>query len=742
VKAIQLYIEDQIVDLFKDESITLTETIQNVKDIGKIFTPFSRSFTVPASKTNNKIFKHYYNFSIIDGLDARVKLDAHIDINFAPFQKGKIKVDGVQMKGNRPYAYKITFFGNTVTLKDALGDDKLDALEWLQDISFEYNSTNVINRLQNAVDVTIGGNTYQDGILVPLISVKDRLYYDSSQTGTNNGNLANTGIDWQQFKPAIKVEILIDAIRDQYNLDFTNSFFNTDEAFKKLYMWLHRSKGIITESDNGGDLYKKIVEFNTEYWGGFKVDAYGFHFYNVSETPSIFAYSGGGLNAWGFEDYEDRDTPASSPTSYEIEIRTFPEVSNVKYNIVVKQSGQIIHEEKDIEGNRLVRLGDLTTNGRYTIELQSKTGINFDPTRMDVFAHDYYGPVKYKHFYSSDTDVTADFYFSGSKEIPEIKVIDFLSGIFKMFNLIAYVEYDGRIVVKTLDEWYEDSQKTYDITSAIDTTQSTIDAALPYKKITFDYEGKNSFFAKNHNALFNYEHGVEVYNAGNDNLHGTSYTVKLPFEHHKYEKLYDLATGTATTAQWGWSVDDNKNTILGKPLLFYAIKQMGTGTTQITVRSTQTQGTSMGSYYIPSNSISLDPDVSTKNINFKPEVNEYANVIFEDTLFNQYYKKYISDTFNFKRRLTKFKARLPLSFLLNYNLNDKVVVFDNLYIINSITTNLGTGFSQLELINAPTNDIYNPDYQTIYLNIDSTAGTTDNTSITIDLNNFTFTHKP
>ena len=98
MKAIQLYIEDQLVDLFKDESVTLTETIQNVKDIGKVFTPFSRSFTVPASKTNNKIFKHYYNFDIIDGLDARVKLDAHIDINYAPYQKGKIKVDGVQMK--------------------------------------------------------------------------------------------------------------------------------------------------------------------------------------------------------------------------------------------------------------------------------------------------------------------------------------------------------------------------------------------------------------------------------------------------------------------------------------------------------------------------------------------------------------------------------------------------------------------------------------------------------------------
>jgi len=34
---IQLFIEGQEVDLFQDESITLTQTIQDVKDIEKVF---------------------------------------------------------------------------------------------------------------------------------------------------------------------------------------------------------------------------------------------------------------------------------------------------------------------------------------------------------------------------------------------------------------------------------------------------------------------------------------------------------------------------------------------------------------------------------------------------------------------------------------------------------------------------------------------------------------------------------
>ena len=55
--------------MFKDESVSITQSIQNVKDIAKVFTEFTKTFTLPASKTNNKIFKHYYEFDIVDGFD-------------------------------------------------------------------------------------------------------------------------------------------------------------------------------------------------------------------------------------------------------------------------------------------------------------------------------------------------------------------------------------------------------------------------------------------------------------------------------------------------------------------------------------------------------------------------------------------------------------------------------------------------------------------------------------------------
>jgi hypothetical protein len=91
----QLYIEGQRADMFDDVNISITDTVKNVKDISKVFTAYSQTFSIPASKVNNKIFKHYYNNDIQDGFDARVLVSASIELNSIPFKNGYIKLEGV-----------------------------------------------------------------------------------------------------------------------------------------------------------------------------------------------------------------------------------------------------------------------------------------------------------------------------------------------------------------------------------------------------------------------------------------------------------------------------------------------------------------------------------------------------------------------------------------------------------------------------------------------------------------------
>ena len=94
MQKLQLYIQDTRVDLFKDESVSITQSIQNVRDIAKIFTEFSKTLTLPTSKTNNTIFKHYYNFNIaVKKFDAKNKDPENIEVNNSKLKKGTIELE-------------------------------------------------------------------------------------------------------------------------------------------------------------------------------------------------------------------------------------------------------------------------------------------------------------------------------------------------------------------------------------------------------------------------------------------------------------------------------------------------------------------------------------------------------------------------------------------------------------------------------------------------------------------------
>jgi len=85
-----------IVDLFNDENVTLTQVIQDVRDIDKVFTDYSQTFSLPASRVNNKLFQHWYNPDV-NGFDSNIQSDAIIELNYQPFKSGKIQLQEVSI---------------------------------------------------------------------------------------------------------------------------------------------------------------------------------------------------------------------------------------------------------------------------------------------------------------------------------------------------------------------------------------------------------------------------------------------------------------------------------------------------------------------------------------------------------------------------------------------------------------------------------------------------------------------
>jgi hypothetical protein len=250
MQVVELYINNNRVDLFKDESLTITDTIINAKDVSKVFTAFSQQFSLPASSVNNFVFKHYYNFEITGGFDARVRVSAILKLNGVDYKIGKVKLNSVMMKDNKAYSYKVVFYGETIALNDILGEDKLANLDSLDAENIIYNADNIRDLLQ--LDPSVAGND----LITPLITHTQRLFYDSvshaanDPRGTGNlyyhgGTVDYHGVLYTDLKYAIRIHRLIQAIETQYpSIVFSTDFFNTSNAaYHGLFMWLHRKKG-------------------------------------------------------------------------------------------------------------------------------------------------------------------------------------------------------------------------------------------------------------------------------------------------------------------------------------------------------------------------------------------------------------------------------------------------------------------------------------------------------------------
>ena len=709
MRRLQLYIGTERVDLFKDESVSLTQTIQNVKDIAKVFTEFTQTFAVPASRVNNKIFQHYYNFDIDFGFDARNKAEARLELNDLPFKNGKIKLNSVSLKNNLAHTYHITFFGNTVNLKDVLGDDLLSSLGGLDDNSQVYDFGNIVNTLQ-------GFPTGNNNIIVPLITHTDRMFYDSSGNNHVYGNVfphQNNGINWSQFKYALRVQAIIDAIESKYTVTngygvdivFSDDFFNdvTNDEFNELFIWLHRKKGNVETPSFGDASWTQVNELgDVNTTGDYDVMT---PIANVQNGILTIDSSNG--------DY------STDPPSPQLDLLFTPTAgtNTLPYDVRVIEAntGIIARSANGFIGQQYLYQNENLPDGAYIIQIRSEQLVQFasggikwtlDVEERDDEQQTLNGSVIFSNAASFST--SAVFEFNITQQIPKIKIIDFISGMFKMFNLTAFVNDVGVIVVRTLDSYYASgSQTPINIDQYLDTKTSKVDVALPFKEIKFSYKGLGTLLAKQFEQIFNsgwgnisYKLDNRIYDAPTE-----TYKIELPFEHMQYERLYNLNPNdnVSTTIQYGYFVDDNFESYYGEPLLFYPI--LNNGTSMLIIDENTTDEEEISRYFIPSNSLALDCATSKVNIHFQNEYNEYTArepgdpTCFTDTLFETKYKTYIQDVFNEKRRLVKVTAYLPMKVYYNLQLNDLIQLGQDSYKINSLKTDLTTGKTEFELLN-------------------------------------------
>jgi hypothetical protein len=661
-------------DLFKDESVSITDSIKNLKDPSKIFTAFSQQFNVPASKNNSKIFKHYENANVVNSFDARFKADALIKLNGADYKKGKLKLNGVSLKDNSPNSYKLVFFGETVELKDLLNDRELSSLNYPESLNFDYDYANLKSKLTTDPESL--------DVCVPLIThTKNMRYSNNGYTDEITGNYLSPF----DLKPAIKVRRIIEAIQDTIpQIQFSNEFLNTTD-FNNLWLWLHREKGFSASADEGGG--RTII---TNRFGYLDDNPNNFELVSGDEVrPSYIAFSSDWI--FGYNRFVNMEfsIQTSSPSQ--------------QFTLLIRRASdnQVIIEE-DYTGS---------TNYNFTHTLNF---VNYGQGICDVFidlisddsfnilsyqnvvtgfkAIDYFTYTEFTGTYNAPNLSLSNKFIVGN-QMPKMKVIDFLTNIFKMFNLVAFKDGD-KMKVLPLNDFYSDGV-TYEVTKYIDSNKSSVEKLQQFKNIIFDFKSKKSFLVQKAEEINGVKFAHEQ--VGNNDWDGGKYDITLDFEKMMYERLNNEDTGSLSDIGQGAMLDKEFKPTIGKPLLLYIDRQYAPNQIQLY------NGTDLEniSFYNRPSQVYVNPSSvvtsSSSSLNFGAEIDEFFRLQIGTDLFTKYYLDYIEGIFDRQGRILKVSSYLPLSIILKLKLNDTFSIANSLYRINSIKTNLLTNKSSLEL---------------------------------------------
>ena len=708
---VNLFINGELLDQYADESVDIVSSVLDVSDITKNTGDYSKSFTVPASKNNNRLFKHWYNASIDNGFDARSKVEGSIDIDGVPFKLGKWRLNKCNIVKGRLESYTINFFGNLPNISDTIGEDMLSDLAFPA-LDHDWTSDNVIDGLE--------GNLLDGDIVYTLMANKRYFYnshsgaHDVDATTINIANAASTshatGVVWSDLRPSVKLSKIIDAIETRYNsfiydnpIVFSRDFFSTTE-FEKQYLWLKADDRVAI---GGGE---EIVDFTTGSETYINLTTNVGTFVTDRATNTRFAIGNKITPASGYEDVPYTFIVRNADTNEDVYAWDRTQWGNGDGIISI--------------GTRLFSPSG-TTTFNFTWHVKSNSKIEFT-SEVAI--------VKQVGVVLSPSDVTTGAAQTLVNEVvigdemPELKIVDFLKGIFNMFKLVAIPKDDGSIYVNTLDSYYAQGQR-YDATKYIDFAKFDVDRGELLKRIAFEFEEPSTIlnmeFKKR--AADGQGYGaslVNVYESLTPKklIDGDTLEVKLPFEQIYFERLVeqdDAIVGTNTNIQTGVILDDNLNEVVPKAVLHYTSKQDISATPIRFVNDLAADVVLNTSLVIPIHH--FGPVAPVYANLFEAEFSNFTGESLVNNLYSIHYKDYVTAIFELKRRTFMYTANLPIQIVTRLELNDVIAIGEIDYRINKYSYNLLNGLTKLELINGFDTTLQNRVYIPSIINIERWA---------------------
>lgn len=644
------------IDLYDDVPMSLNYNIADVKEPQKRNADYSKTLTVPGTNNNNKLLGHIYEIGVDRLYNVNHKVEARVMYGGTVF-KGYMRLAKIRVLKGQKVEYDLELRGRLDDLFTNLTDKKLTDLTWT-DLNHTYNRTNIVNSWSG----TAGSN-----YVYPFI--------DYGFTGSPSN------YDVNNFYPAVYVKEAWDRIFRYAGFQYSSTFL-TSSFFKSLILPFTSEAMRLTTAQLQARNFQAERVTSSQLHTAFQSSGTATSFGNYEYFNNVFNDDNGSGNTDGGNNYNTATGVYTVPANgyyYFTANLTFDAIATP--NTANQYINQLIRAYP-----RLIKNGVAVSYGAgYVINF----GVNSGSTYSTVQTGTPYGPniyVTYAGFFNAGDTFYIDFqarleswftapggnnvtyqlrlntgsYFYAKAEpiikngdtitfantLPQdMKIVDFVVSIIKMFNL--YIEYDkdvpNKMYIETRNDYYNSTIQDWSAKLDVSKEPEIIPmGALNAKRYRFTYKKDEDVLNKDYQTTYGEVYAEKYRDIDNDFLKNTD-TMEVIFSP---TPQYGVP-GTGRFYPALFNVDANQKIVHNKSmnpriLIYGGLKSC----TKWYLYSNGLPGTQLSSYpYCGMMDDPEDPTVSLdfgvpKKVMYTPAFNGgYTN----NNLYNKYWKQFIEE---------------------------------------------------------------------------------------------------
>mgnify|MGYP003146379308 CR=1 FL=1 len=687
-----------ILDLYEDEDIPLTLSIDDFTNVAEKVQSYSKSFQIPQTKRNKQTFNDIFEITrFYDGVvfNPYMKTECTLRVDGILVFQGFLRLIDVSDKGGE-VSYNVNLYSESIALKDVLEKRIIGDLDFSElEHSYEYdNIENSIGTTGLLLDTPLPAGTYagtagSDRTLVlkyPFCDWRHQYTYNSG-----NNPVLNRLED--VFRPWINVKYLINKIFEQTPFTWKSDFFDSAD-FGKLFMdfnWGDDGMPVSAGSTTSNAIIEKFLTSGTASLPtSFDTLLYGFAVLAIPPVQLDFAGTG-------------VFTADSNNTEIDLEVGLrLSNLSGANRTIDIQISGSLsgvstiyfsdtfIIPTGDSYNffNPIINLDNLDT---FIIELKS------DATGVTIIPGSITGGLSLARYVVSVTNVVSSAIIT--TERGSLKQWEFLSGIIKMFNLVTlstdkpneiqFEPYSDVFIKSGIGTTLAERGVTHDWTYKMDTQDIKLKPLTNLnQKTTFKFEEDDDDYAFGvYKNATRHLYGSKVFDAsGATLLTGEEEIVAKPFAATVIKPLENYLNEFIVPTIYAFDEGSGAESFKNSPRILYDTGRVTLLNSDFIVPAQNGVASSVETRYRLFSHTDVVP-ASGGDYDFvfgEQDLFSGMGTSPINNLFNLYWLPYFNELYNPDTRTLSVKLNLSASDINTFKFNDLVFLKQRVFRVNRI----------------------------------------------------------